>query len=164
MQTLPCMREGIPSSPKLKSAALAGIGFALLSACSGPRAASSVERGAPSEREPATAMQAQEIGPGDEVLVVGATGSVGQLVVAEALQAGYRVRALVRDRARAEESLPPRTVMVVGDLTEPASLPAAVEGVDGIVFTHGASGETAAREVNSDEPESFREDLRRIRR
>ncbi len=88
----------------------------------------------------------QEIQPGAEILVVGATGSVGRLVVAEALDAGYRVRALVRDRARAEDILPPQTTLVVGDLTAPGSLPAAVAGVDAIVFTHGSDSQ--AREVN----------------
>lgn len=88
----------------------------------------------------------QEITPGDEILVVGATGSVGRLVVAEALQAGYRVRALVRDRARAQRQLPSQATLIVGDLTDQASLTAAVEGVDGIVFTHGSDSE--AREVN----------------
>ena len=73
------------------------------------------------------------------VLVVGATGSVGRLVVDEAIRAGYAVRALVRgfDRAR---GLPAEAQRAVGDLTMPASLPAAVDGVDAIVFTHGSDG------------------------
>ena len=35
------------------------------------------------------------------VLVVGATGSIGRLVVEEAIRQGYRTRALVRDRDKA---------------------------------------------------------------
>ena len=35
------------------------------------------------------------------VLVVGATGSIGSLAVAEALSVGYPTRALVRDPAKA---------------------------------------------------------------
>ena len=42
------------------------------------------------------------------VLVVGATGSIGSLVVAESLAAGHRTRALVRDRAKAHRLLPLR--------------------------------------------------------
>lgn len=73
------------------------------------------------------------------VLVVGATGSIGRHVAAEALAAGYTTRALVRDPARA--SLPAGVEMVTGDVTSPETLAAAVAGVDGIVFTLGSDGE-----------------------
>jgi uncharacterized protein YbjT (DUF2867 family) len=72
------------------------------------------------------------------VLVVGATGSIGRPAVAEALRQGYRVRALVRDPARAR-SLPDRVELVVGDLTRPDTLDAAVADIDAIVFTHGST-------------------------
>ncbi len=73
------------------------------------------------------------------VLVVGATGSIGRHVAAEALAAGYTTRALVRDPARA--SLPAGVEMVTGDVTSPETLAAAVAGVDGIGFTLGSDGE-----------------------
>ena len=73
------------------------------------------------------------------VLVVGATGSIGRLVVEEAIRQGHAVRALVRDPRKAR-SLPPQAQMVVGDLTRPDTLPAAVAGVDAVVFTHGSEG------------------------
>jgi uncharacterized protein YbjT (DUF2867 family) len=73
------------------------------------------------------------------VLVIGATGSIGRLVVAEAIHHGHAVRALVRNPGRARP-LPPAAQVVVGDVTRPETLPAAVDGVDAIVFTHGASG------------------------
>jgi uncharacterized protein YbjT (DUF2867 family) len=73
------------------------------------------------------------------VLVVGATGSIGRLVVAEALRQGHAVRALVRDRARGR-GLPPEASLVVGDLTRAETLATAVEGIDAVVFTHGTSG------------------------
>ncbi|HTV00138.1 MAG TPA: SDR family oxidoreductase [Luteitalea sp.] len=73
------------------------------------------------------------------VLVVGATGSVGRLVVEEAAARGHAVRALVRDARKAARVL--RDVDVVeGDLTRPDTLTAAVEQVDAIVFTHGSDG------------------------
>ncbi|WP_433861948.1 SDR family oxidoreductase [Streptomyces sp. L7] len=72
------------------------------------------------------------------VLVVGATGSIGRLVVAEALRRGHGVRALVRDASRAGRILPAPTALVVGDLTKPATLEPAVEAIDAIVFTHGS--------------------------
>ncbi|WP_203566605.1 SDR family oxidoreductase [Aestuariimicrobium ganziense] len=72
------------------------------------------------------------------VLVVGATGSIGRHVVQKCLQAGHATRALVRNPARAD--LPAGVEVVVGDLTDPASLAAAVDGVDAVVFTHGSDG------------------------
>jgi uncharacterized protein YbjT (DUF2867 family) len=73
------------------------------------------------------------------VLVVGATGSIGRLVVEEAVRKGYAVRALARDSRKARQLLPDAEV-VVGDLTRPDTLIAAVDGVDAIVFTHGSDG------------------------
>jgi uncharacterized protein YbjT (DUF2867 family) len=71
------------------------------------------------------------------VLVVGATGSIGRLVVAEALARGYATRALVRDAARARQ-LPAGAEPVVGDLTRVDTLGGAVDGIDAVIFTHGA--------------------------
>lgn len=73
------------------------------------------------------------------VLVVGATGSVGCLVVDEALKRGHTVHALVRDAARAQR-LPAAAQQIVGDITQADSLLVAVQGVDAIVFTHGSNG------------------------
>ena len=77
--------------------------------------------------------------PGMTVLVVGATGSIGRLVVEEALLQGHSVRALVRtpDKAR---KLPREAQVVLGDVTHPDTLPGAVDGVDAIVFTLGSDG------------------------
>ena len=50
------------------------------------------------------------------VLAVGATGSIGRFVVAEALRQGHDVRALVRDRAKPRR-LPREAQVVVGNLT-----------------------------------------------
>ncbi|MGA5762396.1 NAD(P)H-binding protein [Nonomuraea bangladeshensis] len=63
-----------------------------------------------------------------KILVTGATGTVGRALVTElaADPAGPRVLALVRDPAAV---LPPRVEPVRGDLTDPASFAAAVEGV-----------------------------------
>jgi uncharacterized protein YbjT (DUF2867 family) len=74
-----------------------------------------------------------------KVLVVGATGSIGHLVVDEALRQGHVVRALARDSKKARR-LPGGTEVVIGDLTRPETLATAVDGVDAIVFTHGSDG------------------------
>jgi uncharacterized protein YbjT (DUF2867 family) len=73
------------------------------------------------------------------ILVIGATGSIGSLVVEEGLRQGYSVRALVRS-AEKRGRLPAKAETVIGDLTRPDTLTKAVEGIDAIVFTHGSDG------------------------
>jgi uncharacterized protein YbjT (DUF2867 family) len=62
------------------------------------------------------------------ILVTGATGMVGRLVVAELLNARLRVRALSRTPEAA--NLPNGIEVVGGDLEEPASLNAAFDGIE----------------------------------
>ena len=69
--------------------------------------------------------------------------------MAEALQQGYAVRALVRDRARAVRLLPEAVDLVIGDLTRPDTLGPAVDGVNAIVFTHGST--TSERDVRDND-------------
>lgn len=69
------------------------------------------------------------------ILVIGATGSIGQLVVKQALEAGYQVRALVRSTKKA--AFDPRVALFEGDLTEAETLRGITKGIDGIVFTQG---------------------------
>jgi len=82
-------------------------------------------------------------GTGLHILVIGATGSIGRHVVREALAARHTVRALVRNTAKAR-SLPAGAETVVGDLTQPATLPPVLAGIDAIVFTHGSDGQGKA--------------------
>ncbi|TAM96685.1 MAG: SDR family oxidoreductase [Rhodanobacteraceae bacterium] len=72
-----------------------------------------------------------------KILVAGATGSIGHLVVEEALRRGHSVLALVRSAAKARQ-LPAEAQTVIGDVTHTMS--AAVNGVDAIVFTLGSDG------------------------
>ena len=73
------------------------------------------------------------------VLVVGATGSIGRLVVDEAVRQGYVVRALVRNPGKASQ-LPREAQSFLGDVTRPETLRGAVDGIDAIVFTLGSDG------------------------
>ena len=73
------------------------------------------------------------------VLVAGATGGTGQEVVDQALEKGYRVRALVRDEAKARMLFGDRVQYVVGDVREPRSLKKAVKGVDQVISALGAN-------------------------
>jgi uncharacterized protein YbjT (DUF2867 family) len=77
--------------------------------------------------------------PRKAVLVVGSTGSIGRLVVEEAVRQGYAVRALVRTPSKAHK-FPAQVEVISGDVTRPETLIAAVNGVDAIVFTLGSDG------------------------
>jgi uncharacterized protein YbjT (DUF2867 family) len=68
--------------------------------------------------------------PTEPVLITGATGRIGHSVVEQLIDAGVPVRALTR---RPDAALPPDVEVVTGDLTEPESLDAALQGV-GAVF------------------------------
>lgn len=74
------------------------------------------------------------------ILVTGASGNVGRNVVRGLLARGQQVRALTRDPARA--GLPDGVEVVRGDLADPASHPAALDGVRA-VFLFPAHGTTA---------------------
>jgi uncharacterized protein YbjT (DUF2867 family) len=65
-----------------------------------------------------------------DVLVAGATGYIGGLLARALLEAGRGVRCLVRDRARAAELERLGCEIVEGDVLDPATLPAALEGIE----------------------------------
>jgi len=67
------------------------------------------------------------------ILVTGATGFVGGHVVAALGRAGKQVRCLVRDLRTAAKPELAGCALVEGDMTEPASLASAVEGVECVV-------------------------------
>ena len=64
-----------------------------------------------------------------KILVTGATGNVGSLVVSELLKRGAEVRALVRKQPEAGK-LPARVKVAIGDLLDPVSVEKAMQGVD----------------------------------
>ena len=82
------------------------------------------------------------------VLVVGATGSIGRLVVDEATRQVHAVRALVRTAAKGRQ-LPREAQVIIGDVTQLDTLPAAVDNVDALVFTLGSNnGKVGAENVD----------------
>ena len=72
------------------------------------------------------------------ILVVGATGQVGSLVVRELRSAGAPVRAMVRDPAEANDLAATGAELAVADLGRPETLDAALDGVSAIVATANA--------------------------
>jgi uncharacterized protein YbjT (DUF2867 family) len=73
------------------------------------------------------------------ILLIGATGSVGRQVTAEALAQGYRVSALSRSTSRAA-TLPNGVHKVIGDLSHAETLADALHDIDAVIFTHGSDG------------------------
>jgi uncharacterized protein YbjT (DUF2867 family) len=71
------------------------------------------------------------------VLVTGATGNVGSRVAQELRGRGVPVRAFVRDADRASAVLGPHVDLAVGDFAEPASIRAALDGVDVLFLACG---------------------------
>ncbi|MBI3617702.1 MAG: SDR family oxidoreductase [Candidatus Omnitrophica bacterium] len=80
-------------------------------------------------------------------LVTGATGTIGSEVVKQLVQDGHRVRALVRDLAKAQK-LGKSVEAVKGDLSKPETLGAAFVGVDK-AFVLSIGPELAKLEANA---------------
>jgi uncharacterized protein YbjT (DUF2867 family) len=73
------------------------------------------------------------------VLVAGASGQTGRLVIEHAQAAGYRVRAMARDPSAAKREIRGPYDWVKGDVREPASLAAALAGATYVICTIGAT-------------------------
>lgn len=64
------------------------------------------------------------------ILIAGGTGNIGRHVVSALVERGEQVRVLTRDPDAAQQILIDGAQIVRGDLTDPASLSPAFEGVD----------------------------------
>jgi uncharacterized protein YbjT (DUF2867 family) len=80
------------------------------------------------------------------VLVTGATGRVGRLVIDRLIDAGVPVRAFTH-RSEAAATLPATVDVVTGDLTIPDSLEAGLQGVGAVFLVWTAPPTTAAAVV-----------------
>ncbi|MDX1521896.1 MAG: NAD(P)H-binding protein, partial [Anaerolineae bacterium] len=88
---------------------------------------------------------AQQNNHSKRILVTGVTGYIGGRLVPLLLEAGYQVRVLVRGSGARLEGRPwlDRVEVAVGDVLEPASLSAALQGVDAAYYLiHSMSGHT----------------------
>ena len=68
-----------------------------------------------------------------QVLVVGATGTLGRQIARQALDAGHQVRCMVRTPRKASFLQEWGCELTRGDLLEPASLDYALEGMDAVI-------------------------------
>ena len=69
-----------------------------------------------------------------KILVTGATGNVGSLLIPDLTGLGADVRALVRDESKAQGLKDAGIEVVVGDLDKPDTLDAAFRGVDSVLL------------------------------
>lgn len=90
------------------------------------------------QTSPVTSMTANRQ-PAAIILVTGATGGVGQRVVRRLVEQGYGVRAVVRDRERANTLLPEPVELAVADITRPGTLtPDLMQNVAAVISCTGA--------------------------
>jgi uncharacterized protein YbjT (DUF2867 family) len=80
------------------------------------------------------------------ILITGATGHIGTQLIQQLAAKGYPLRALVRNREKAA-GLPQAVERVTGDLARPATLSAAVEGVDRVFLLDPSTGLECTRNM-----------------
>jgi uncharacterized protein YbjT (DUF2867 family) len=90
-----------------------------------------------------------------QVLVTGATGRTGALVVQKLQQqpAQFTVRGLARSQQKAKDLLGPTTDSYVGDITQPDTLPPALNGCDALVILTSAIPQMVAPPEPGQRPE-----------
>ena len=91
----------------------------------------------------AEAGRAEPTGP---VLVTGASGTIGRRLVPALVAAGHQVRAMTRSEAAAQTAAAAGAEPVHGDVTDPASLSAAVRGCAVVIHAAGRMGASPAVE------------------
>ena len=79
------------------------------------------------------------------VVVAGATGGTGRLVVKHLIAEGYVVRAMVRSLEKGKQVLGEDSVLVQGDVTKPSTLPPLLAGADFLISAIGASGKAKGK-------------------
>jgi uncharacterized protein YbjT (DUF2867 family) len=72
-----------------------------------------------------------------KILVLGATGATGRLIVGKAVAKGYEVVALVRSKAKAADLA--GAELIEGDARDPAALTRAIAGCDAVVSSLGTA-------------------------
>jgi uncharacterized protein YbjT (DUF2867 family) len=71
------------------------------------------------------------------ILLIGGTRGTGLLITRLLMERGFPVRVMARNPERAAKDIPHPAEIVLGDITIPSSLPAAINGARHIIFTAG---------------------------
>ena len=83
-----------------------------------------------------------------KLLILGATGNMGQRLLAQGLERGHAITAFVRNRAKLEQqlgtALPPGLSIFEGDVNDADSLRAAMTGQDVVINCAGYVADGAA--------------------
>ena len=82
------------------------------------------------------------------LVVLGATGGTGRLVVEQALAAGHTVTALVRSPEKLTLSNPSLRV-IAGQATDPSAVSRAFDGADAVISVAGLAPADSANSSNS---------------
>eukprot|EP00878_Enallax_costatus_P010976 GHUV01011464.1.p1 GENE.GHUV01011464.1~~GHUV01011464.1.p1 ORF type:complete len:401 (+),score=73.85 GHUV01011464.1:211-1413(+) len=107
--------------------------------------------------DPSLQLEASPQAANTKVLVVGATGRVGKIIIRKLLLRGYKVRAMIRRREGIRESrediegLPAAVEVFMGDVGELKDCQKAVKGVDKVIFCAGARTAFTGELVRVDE-------------
>ena len=83
------------------------------------------------------------------ILVTGATGTTGSVVLKELLDRGAPVRALTHSPDRVDELRALGADVAVGDLGDPGSLDDAMRGIERMYLVHTPNEQQAAQEINA---------------
>lgn len=85
-----------------------------------------------------------------KVLLTGATGFVGRYILSELLNRGHTVRGLARSVAADEADALTDIEMVEGDITDPASMRGAFDGIDAVIHLVGIIDEHPSKGITFD--------------
>jgi len=80
------------------------------------------------------------------ILVIGATRGTGREIVSRLPRDGHLVRALARDASSAKLMLPQEIEIAEGDVTKPATLAEALNGVSNVIFTASVTKRPASEQ------------------
>jgi uncharacterized protein YbjT (DUF2867 family) len=80
------------------------------------------------------------MGSKQRVLIIGGTRGTGYQIAGLLLREGHPLRVLGRDAAAARRRFSTGVEIMQGDITKPATLTAALEGVEHLIFTAGVTG------------------------
>jgi uncharacterized protein YbjT (DUF2867 family) len=95
------------------------------------------------------------------LVVLGATGGTGRLVVEQALAAGHTVTALVRSPEKLA-ARNPNLHVVAGQATDPSAVARALEGADALISTLGGGGSVISDSTRAIVEAAHRAGVRRV--